>query len=138
MLYEVITLKSALNEQKLVSKMHKSSVASTVRVPSDKLDKLINLVGELVITQARLTQVTSNRDDTDLGESVEEIERLTGEIRDSVLNIRMMPIGTTFNKFRRLVRDLSSQLNKDIELVTRGAETELDKTILERLSYNFV
>lgn len=126
-------LKSALNEQTFVSKMHKSSVASTVRVPSDKLDKLINLVGELVITQARLTQVTSNRDDTDLGESVEEIERLTGEIRDSVLNIRMMPIGTTFNKFRRLVRDLSSQLNKDIELVTRGAETELDKTILERL-----
>ncbi|WP_321493558.1 chemotaxis protein CheA [uncultured Desulfobacter sp.] len=126
-------LKSALEEQKVVSKMQKSSVASTVRVPSDRLDKLINLVGELVITQARLTQVASNRDDTDLGESVEEIERLTGELRDSVLNIRMMPIGTTFNKFRRLVRDLSSQLNKEIDLITRGAETELDKIVLERL-----
>jgi len=126
-------LKSALTEQTIVSKMHKSSVASTVRVPSDRLDKLINLVGELVITQARLTQVASTREDTELGESVEEIERLTGELRDSVLNIRMMPIGTIFNKFRRLVRDMSSQLNKEIELVTQGAETELDKTVLERL-----
>ena len=126
-------IKSALKEQTVVSRMRKSSAASTVRVPSDRLDKLINLVGELVITQARLTQLTSNTNNTNLGESVEEIERLTGELRDSVLNIRMMPIGTTFNKFRRLVRDLSSQLNKEIELVTHGAETELDKTVLERL-----
>ncbi len=126
-------VKSALKEQKIISKAHKSSVASTVRVPSDRLDKLINLVGELVITQARLTEVSSSREDSELGESVEEIERLTAELRDSVLNIRMMPIGTTFNKFRRLVRDLSSQLNKEIELVTKGAETELDKTVLERL-----
>nr|WP_320193342.1 chemotaxis protein CheA [uncultured Desulfobacter sp.] len=126
-------LRSALTEQTVVTKMHKSSAASTVRVPSDRLDKLINLVGELVISQARLTQVASDRDDAELGESVEEIERLTGELRDSVLNIRMMPIGTIFNKFRRLVRDLSSQLNKEVELVTRGAETELDKTVLERL-----
>ncbi|MCG8552197.1 MAG: chemotaxis protein CheA [Desulfobacterales bacterium] len=126
-------LRSALTEQTVVTKMHKSSAASTVRVPSDRLDKLINLVGELVISQARLTQVASSRDDAELGESVEDIERLTGELRDSVLNIRMMPIGTIFNKFRRLVRDLSSQLNKDVELVTKGAETELDKTVLERL-----
>nr|WP_319493395.1 chemotaxis protein CheA [uncultured Desulfobacter sp.] len=126
-------VKSALTEQTVVSKMHKSSAASTVRVPSDRLDKLINLVGELVISQARLTQVSEHRDDSELVESVEEIERLTGELRDSVLNIRMMPIGTIFNKFRRLVRDLSSQLNKKVELVTKGAETELDKTVLERL-----
>lgn len=126
-------LESSLPEQTVVAKMHKSSTSSTVRVPSDRLDKLINLVGELVITQARLTQVASARDDAELGESVEEIERLTGELRDSVLNIRMMPIGTIFNKFRRLVRDLSSQLNKNVELVTKGAETELDKTVLERL-----
>jgi two-component system chemotaxis sensor kinase CheA len=122
-------VKSALTEQTVVSKLHKSSAASTVRVPSDRLDKLINLVGELVISQARLTQVSAHKDDSELVESVEEIERLTGELRDSVLNIRMMPIGTIFNKFRRLVRDL----NKKIELVTKGAETELDKTVLERL-----
>ncbi|WP_022664971.1 chemotaxis protein CheA [Desulfospira joergensenii] len=126
-------VKSALNEQKIVSTIKKTAAASTVRVPSDRLDKLINLVGELVITQARLTQVASQRDDIELGEPVEEVERLTGELRDSVLNIRMMPIGTTFNKFRRLVRDLSSQLNKKIDLVTQGAETEMDKTVLERL-----
>ncbi|WP_286817338.1 chemotaxis protein CheA [Desulfobacter sp. UBA2225] len=126
-------LKPEQKEQKVVPQTHKSAVASTVRVPSDRLDKLINLVGELVINQARLTQVASNINDTHLGESVEEIERLTGELRDSVLNIRMMPIGITFNKFRRLVRDLSSQLNKEVELITKGAETELDKTVLERL-----
>ncbi|MCG8688191.1 MAG: chemotaxis protein CheA [Desulfobacterales bacterium] len=127
-------LKSALNEQKLVSNIKKVAAASTVRVPSDRLDKLINLVGELVITQARLTQVASKTEDMELAEPVEEVERLTGELRDSVLNIRMMPIGTTFNKFRRLVRDLSSQLEKQVELVTEGAETELDKTVLERLN----
>lgn len=132
------TPKSVLKEQKVVNKMHKSTAASTVRVPSDRLDKLINLVGELVITQARLTQVASKSRDTDLGESVEAIERLTNELRDSVLNIRMMPIGITFNKFRRLVRDMSSQLNKDITLVTKGAETELDKTVLERLDDTLV
>ena len=126
-------VKSALTEQTVVSRMQKSSAASTVRVPSDKLDQLINLVGELVISQARLTQVSAHKEDSELVESVEEIERLTGELRDSVLNIRMMPIGTIFNKFRRLVRDLSSQLDKKIDLVTQGAETELDKTVLERL-----
>ncbi len=126
-------LKSALNEQKLASNIRKTAEASSVRVPSERLDKLINLVGELVITQARLTQVASEREDMELAEPVEEIERLTGELRDSVLNIRMMPIGTTFNKFRRLVRDLSSQLKKKIELVTEGAETEMDKTVLEKL-----
>ena len=124
---------AALKEQKIVGNIQKSAVASTVRVPSERLDKLINLVGELVITQARLTQVTSRREDTELGEPVEAIERLTEELRDSVLNIRMMPIGTTFNKFRRLVRDLSSQLEKKVDIVTKGAETEMDKTVLERL-----
>lgn len=126
-------VKAALAEQQVVDTIQKSAITSSVRVPSDRLDKLINLVGELVITQARLTQVASRKEDTELGESVEAIERLTGELRDSVLNIRMMPIGTTFNKFRRLVRDLSSQLGKEVDLVTRGAETELDKTVLERL-----
>lgn len=125
-------VQSALNEQDGLKKIKKAA-ASTVRVPSDRLDKLINLVGELVITQARLSQVASLREDIELAEPVEEVERLTGELRDSVLNIRMMPIGTTFNKFRRLVRDLSSQLDKKIDLVTQGAETEMDKTVLERL-----
>ncbi len=106
----------------------------SIRVRSDKLDKLINLVGELVITQARLTQVFSDLDNEQAGAPVEEIERLTAELRDCALNMRMLPIRTIFGKFRRLVRDLSATLGKEIELVTEGGETELDKTVIERLN----
>ena len=64
---------------------------------------------------------------------MEEVERLTADLRDIVLNIRMMPIGATFGKFKRLVRDMSAQLGKEIDLVTEGAETEMDKTVIDRL-----
>lgn len=106
---------------------------STVRVPSGKLDRLVNLVGELVMNQSRLTQAGSRLDAPDLAAPVEEIERLVAELRDSVLGIRMMPIGTTFGRFKRLVHDLSGELGKEIDLVTEGAETELDKTVLDQL-----
>jgi len=124
---------SALKEQQIVEKRKATTSSSSVRVPADKLDNLINLVGELVVTQARLTQVSANVNDAGLAIPVEEVERLTGELRDCALNIRMLPIGATFSKFRRLVRDLSSELGKEIELKTEGAETELDKTVIERL-----
>ena len=126
-------IKSALYEQEVLGKRKPPVVTSSVRVPSDRLDKLINLVGELVITQARLSQVASEVNNVDLSAPVEDVERLTGELRDNVLSIRMMPIGTTFSKFRRLIRDLSAELGKKIDLVTKGAETEMDKTVLERL-----
>ena len=126
-------INSALKEQQALKSIKKKTAAGSVRVPSDRLDALINLVGELVITQANLTQVATDIDHPELAGSVEEIERLTGELRDNVLNIRMMPIGTSFSKFRRLVRDLSAELGKEINLTTSGAETELDKTVLERL-----
>jgi len=124
---------SALSEQQIVEKRKATTSSGSVRVPADKLDNLINLVGELVVTQARLTQVSANVNDASLAIPVEEVERLTGELRDCVLNIRMLPIGATFSKFRRLVRDLSSELGKEIDLKTEGAETELDKTVIERL-----
>lgn len=127
-------VQSALNEQQAIERQKNKRKASSVRVPSARLDQLINLVGELVITQARLTQVATGNDDTELSAPVEEVERLTGELRDCVLNVRMVEIGTTFSKFRRLVRDLSGELGKSIELVTLGGETELDKTIIERLN----
>lgn len=126
-------VESALIEQQRLEKQRSSAKSGTVRVPSDRLDKLVNLVGELVITQARLSQVSADMNDAELANPVEEVERLTTELRDSVLNIRMMPIGTTFSKFRRLVRDLSAELGKDIDLITEGADTELDKTVIERL-----
>ncbi len=126
-------INSALKEQQALKNVRQSIASNSVRVPSDRLDSLIDLVGELVITQANLTQVAANIDHADLAGPVEDIQRLTGELRDNVLNIRMMPIGATFSKFRRLVRDLSSELGKEVKLNTSGAETEMDKTILERL-----
>jgi two-component system chemotaxis sensor kinase CheA len=107
--------------------------AQSLRVEAAKLDNLVNLVGELVIAQARLTQIASSAARSDLTGVAEEIERLVSELRDNTLGIRMLPIGTTFSRFRRLVRDLSSELGKEIELLAEGGETELDKTVIEQL-----
>jgi len=106
---------------------------ATVRVPASRLDRLVNLVGELVMNQSRLATASARLHAPELAAPVEEIERLVAELRDDVLQIRMMPIGTIFSRFRRLVRDLSLQLGKEIELVTEGEETELDKSILDAL-----
>jgi two-component system, chemotaxis family, sensor kinase CheA len=108
--------------------------ASSIRVPAEKLDRLVDLVGELVTVQARLTQTAVHHQITDLLNIAEEVERLTEELRDTSLDIRMLPIGTAFSKFRRIIRDLSQDMGKDIRLVTDGAETELDKTVIERLN----
>ncbi|HEY6876667.1 MAG TPA: chemotaxis protein CheA, partial [Polyangiales bacterium] len=105
----------------------------TVRVPSERLDLLVKLVGELVINQSRLQQACAQGSRAEMADPVEAMERLITELRDSVLGIRMMPIGPTFRRFERLARDLSAQLEKEIELVTEGDETELDKTVLDQL-----
>jgi two-component system chemotaxis sensor kinase CheA len=131
-------VESALAEQRHVraaqKKRQESDGAASIRVPAAKLDQLVDLVGELVTVQARLSQTVAGLHDTLLLSIAEEVERLTGELRDNALNIRMLPIGTIFNKFQRLVRDLSGELGRDVELITEGAETELDKTVLERLN----
>jgi two-component system chemotaxis sensor kinase CheA len=114
--------------------VHKALVKeSTVRVPAERLDRLVNLVGELVMNQSRLAQVATQVGAPELASPVEEIERLVSELRDDVLGIRMLPIGSIFGRFRRLVHDLSSELGKEVDLVTEGAETELDKSILDQL-----
>lgn len=104
-----------------------------VRVSSSKLDSLVSLVGELVITQARLSQLTAHTTDPALAGSVEALERLVVELRDGVLGVQMMPIGSTFGRFNRLVHDLAASLGKKVDLVTEGAETELDKSVLDHL-----
>ncbi|WP_316348003.1 chemotaxis protein CheA [Desulfuromonas acetoxidans] len=129
---------SALLEQQEIRKLkekkkEKSQGASSLRVPADKLDDLVNLVGEMVTVQSRLSQVANQRHDADLLSIAEEVERLTEDLRDSTLNIRMLPIGSTFSKFKRLVRDISADLGKEVELKTTGADTELDKTVIEQL-----
>lgn len=125
-----VAVKEAQGEASVERSMSRSSV---VRVAADKLDRLVSLVGELVINQSRLSAAAGQSHDTNLVAPVEEIERLVAELRDSVLGIRMTPIGATFNRFRRLVHDLSAELGKEIDLVTSGAETELDKTVLDSL-----
>ncbi len=107
--------------------------SQSLRVDAAKLDNLVNLVGELVIAQARLSRVAQAQGAPELTSVSEEIERLVGELRDNTLGIRMLPIGTTFSRFRRLVRDLSAELGKEIDLVAEGGETELDKTVIEQL-----
>lgn len=129
---------SALAEQQRVregrEKRRSMALASSVRVGADKLDTLVDLVGELVTVQARLSQKAGNGHDSDLLNIAEQVERLTAELRDNTMGIRMMPIGATFSKFKRLVRDLSSELGKEVLLTTEGSETELDKTVIERLN----
>jgi len=131
-------VESALVEQEHVKEIRgkkaKEEAASSIRVAADKLDTLVNLVGELVTVQARLSQEAASRNDPELSLISEEVERLTEELRDTTMSIRMLPIGTTFSKFKRLVRDLSQELGKEIELYTEGAETELDKTVIEKLN----
>lgn len=104
-----------------------------VRVSSAKLDHMVSLIGELVMNESRLSQVSSRLNVPELAAPVEAIERLIAEMRDAVLGIRMMPIGSTFSRLKRLVHDLGRDLGKDVELAAEGAETELDKTVLDQL-----
>jgi len=129
---------SALAEQAAVRdltqcKPERQDKTTSIRVAADKLDFLVDLVGELVIVQAQIRQAVEERGDVVMRSLAEHLERLSGSLRDSTLSIRMLPIGATFAKFRRLIRDLSAELGKDIELVTSGEETEFDKTVIERL-----
>ncbi|MGU3469363.1 chemotaxis protein CheA, partial [Methylobacterium sp. C33D] len=108
--------------------------ASSVRVEAERLDELMDRVGELVIAQARLGQLAGLHADPGLKTVAEEIERLSARLRDTTMSIRMVAIGALFGRFRRLVHDLSRDLGKPVEFVTGGEETELDKTVIERLA----
>jgi two-component system chemotaxis sensor kinase CheA len=131
-------VEAALAEQRqlkeIQDKKKTEESATSIRVASDKLDKLVNLVGELVTVQSRLSQTAAIENNITFSSIAEEVERLTTDLRDTTMNIRMLPIGSTFTKFRRLVRDLSQELGKEIEIETEGAETELDKTVIEKLN----
>jgi len=111
----------------------KTDTTATLRVPAAKVDTLVNIVGELVTVQARLSSYASASSDSEIQFIAEEVERLSELLRQSTMSIRTLPIGATFNRFQRLVRDLSSELGKKVELATAGDETELDKTVIEQL-----
>ncbi|KYG98070.1 chemotaxis protein CheA [Bradyrhizobium sp. DOA1] len=131
----------AKTEQKLESKpdtkpetKREERGIATVRVQAERLDELMDRVGELVIAQARLTQLASSGSDLSIKMIAEEIERLASSLRDTTMGARMVPIGSLFGRFRRLVHDLSRDLSKPVEFVTSGEDTELDKTMIECLA----
>jgi two-component system, chemotaxis family, sensor kinase CheA len=111
--------------------------SSTLRVSVEKVDQLINLVGELVITQAMLAQKTQGVDPAlqqQLAAGLADLERNTRDLQESVMSIRMIPMSVVFNRFPRMLRDLASRLGKKVELVTRGEATELDKGLVEKIT----
>jgi two-component system chemotaxis sensor kinase CheA len=122
--------------KKEAEKFSASQEASTIRVGIEKVDQLINLIGELVITQAMLEQRSSHLDPIvheRLLSSVGQLTRNTRDLQEAVMSIRMMPMDYVFSRFPRMVRDLASKLGKKVEFVTYGASTELDKGLIERI-----
>ncbi len=142
-------IEAALAEQnrqkEALAKKAKVEKISTIRVASDKLDKLFNLIGELVTVQERLSQVSGVirkaqpgelehlLQEFDLEAISEEVSLLTNSLRDNALSVRMLPIESTFTKFRRLIHDLSTTLHKEIDLTMSGTDTEIDKTVIDKL-----
>ncbi|MGB4924807.1 MAG: chemotaxis protein CheA, partial [Candidatus Nitrotoga sp.] len=128
--HEVV--QAALDKQ-TQSKDSKNKESRYIRVQADKLDELINMVGELVIAGAGVSLLAQRVSDNALQEAASVMSGLVEEIRDGALRLRMVPIGETFNRFQRVVRDVGRELGKDIELVITGADTELDKTVVEKI-----
>lgn len=129
--------KAAVSAEKSAKKAPaRGNENSSIRVSIDKVDSLINMVGELVITQSMLGQLGSDFDLSRLAklqEGLSQLEQNTRELQESVMKIRMMPISFAFSRFPRLVRDLGGQLNKKINLIMLGENTELDKTVMEKI-----
>jgi two-component system chemotaxis sensor kinase CheA len=125
-------VEAALEKQQQV-KESKKNEANLIRVDAEKLDELINLVGELIIAGAGTNLIARRAGMADLIESTATLSRLVEEVRDSALALRMVQIGATFNRFQRVVRDVSKELGKDVDLLISGGETELDKTVVEKI-----
>lgn len=110
------------------------SSSYTIRVDAEKIDQLINLIGEMVIANANVVQQSIDLKNSELMETVSIASRMLEDIRESAMQMRMVQIGETFNRFKRIVMDLSKKLGKEIELVIKGGETELDKTVIEKIT----
>ncbi|WP_150048014.1 MULTISPECIES: chemotaxis protein CheA [Methylomonas] len=123
---------AALDKQKQI-KDNKAKENQSIRVDAERLDVLIDLIGELVIAGAGVNLLALETREARLHEATGEMMRLVEEVRDSALQLRMVPIGTTFSRFHRVVRDVSKELGKDIELLINGADTEVDKSVVEKI-----
>jgi two-component system chemotaxis sensor kinase CheA len=131
-LVEAPVLEAALEKQKKV-KETRNAEANFIRVDANKLDDLINLVGELIIAGAGTNLIAQRAGVAELLEATATMSRLVELVRDSALDLRMVQIGGTFSRFQRVVRDVSKELGKDIRLAISGEDTELDKTVVERI-----
>lgn len=112
-------------------KVHK--VKQTVRVDIERLDNLMNLVGELVMHKGRLEQIGSVTKIAELNETIEQIDRISSDLQSVVMKVRMVPIEQVFNRFPRMVRDLAKELNKEVDFIIEGKETELDRTVIDEI-----
>ena len=115
-------------------KAKKAEKSSSLRVDSAKVDQLINLISEMVIANAKITQISNDQDNTELGEAADTLTSMLEEIRTGVMDIRMVQVGSSFAKLRRIVNDTAKKLGKDIEFIISGEDTELDKTVIEKIS----
>jgi two-component system, chemotaxis family, sensor kinase CheA len=122
----------ASNRAGNVSK-HSNPSSKTIRVNIERLDVLMNLFEELVIDRGRLEQISKDLNNPELNETVERMTRISGDLQNIILNMRMVPVETVFNRFPRMVRQLARDLNKKIELEIIGAETELDRTVIDEI-----
>ncbi|MHA6529237.1 chemotaxis protein CheW [Paenibacillus sp. BAC0078] len=105
----------------------------TIRVDIERLDVLMNLFSELLIDRVRLEQLASEVQNTDLTETVEHMGRVSGDLQNIVMKLRMVPVDTVFNRFPRMIRDLAKSLDKKVDLIITGAETELDRTVIDEI-----
>ncbi|OJT63632.1 chemotaxis protein CheA [Bacillus altitudinis] len=105
----------------------------TIRVNIDRLDSLMNLFEELVIDRGRLEQIAKELENNELTDTVERMSRISGDLQSIILNMRMVPVETVFNRFPRMIRQLTKELNKKIELIIEGADTELDRTVIDEI-----
>nr|WP_264291931.1 chemotaxis protein CheA [Anaerosalibacter bizertensis] len=108
-------------------------VGKTVRVDIDRLDTLMNLVSELIIIKTRMEDMSGTTSKEDMNEAIEYLERITTNLHDAVMKVRMVPIERVFNRFPRMVRDLSKELDKEINLEMSGEETEVDRTVIDEI-----
>ena len=128
-----VVVDAALAKQEQMREQ-KAQESRSIRIDADKLDQLINLIGELTIAGASANLVARRAQSAELQESTSVLSSLVEQVRDSALQLRMVKIGATFNRFQRVVHDVSKEIGKDIGLVVNGADTELDKTVVERIA----
>lgn len=125
--------KASGKDKKQPVKHKNKGVGQSVRVDLERLDNFMNMVSELVIHRTRLEQISANHKIVELNETLEQVARTTTDLQDLVMKIRMLPLDVVFNRFPRMIRDLSMELNKEIDFEIQGQDTELDRTVIEEI-----